>query len=45
VIAEIQAVFQARSGGFLRDRPGPIHAQTPTERAVISVGELCPVLA
>ena len=25
IVAEIQAVLTSRSGGFLRERPGPIH--------------------
>ncbi len=29
IVAEIQAVIGGGSGGFLRDRPGPIHAPLP----------------
>jgi xanthine dehydrogenase accessory factor len=36
VAAEIQAVFHGRSGGSLRDRPGPIHGRVETEASELS---------
>ncbi len=30
IVAEILALHRGRSGGFLQDRPGPIHEPTPT---------------
>lgn len=45
IVAEIKAVSAARGGGFLRDRPTPIHEGRAAERAAsssrsqISVGE------
>ncbi|QIA27422.1 XdhC family protein [Thermaerobacter sp. PB12/4term] len=33
LLAEVQAVRYGRKGGFLRDRPGPIHPRAEEERA------------
>lgn len=43
ITAEIQAVFNGRSGGFLRDASGPIHAraQEPDSEFVVSGNPVC----
>jgi len=35
VIAQVIAVFADRTGGHLRDRPGPIHVRQPARAAEV----------
>ncbi len=39
VIAEVKAFFSRRPGGFLRDKPGPIHERADAARTAIGVGD------
>jgi hypothetical protein len=34
VAAEIQAVIRGRRGGFLSDRPGPVHRRVETDGVI-----------
>jgi xanthine/CO dehydrogenase XdhC/CoxF family maturation factor len=37
VIAEVKAFFSRRPGGFLKDKPGPIHERADAARTAIGV--------
>jgi xanthine/CO dehydrogenase XdhC/CoxF family maturation factor len=39
VIAEVKAFFNRRPGGFLKDKPGPIHERTGAARATVGVAD------
>jgi xanthine/CO dehydrogenase XdhC/CoxF family maturation factor len=39
VIAEVKAFFSRRPGGFLKDKPGPIHERTDAARTTVGVAD------
>jgi xanthine/CO dehydrogenase XdhC/CoxF family maturation factor len=39
VVAEVKAFFSRRAGGFLKDKPGPIHERTEAAQAPIGVAD------
>jgi xanthine/CO dehydrogenase XdhC/CoxF family maturation factor len=43
IVAEVRAVVAGRSGGMLRDRPGPIHDRTPVPPTVPAEAAACSV--